>query len=102
MTSNNIKSVQNPAIIKYEKHIVNVFDEKPYFKAIRKDFTKVFECDEYKCDAHSHGCLFCKHSTDIFWDFTHGPYMIVCDLQKENDEDMTPLGFIGECNYFKE
>ena len=36
--------------------------EKPYFRARRKDFTKVYECDDYKCDAHPRGCLFCKHS----------------------------------------
>lgn len=26
-------------------------------------------------------CLFCKHCTDVFWDYTHGPYAIICDLQ---------------------
>ena len=24
-------------------------------------------------------CLICKHCTDIFWDYTHGPYMLFCE-----------------------
>ena len=75
---------------------------KPYFKVRRKDFTKVYECDEYKCDAHPRGCFFCKHSTDIWWDYTNGPYMIMCELQKENDQDMPTFGCIGECKHFEE
>lgn len=79
-----------------------VREGKPYFRARRKDFTKVYECDEYKCDAHPRGCLFCKHSTDICWDFTNGPYMVICELQKENDQDMPTSGCIGECEYFED
>ena len=73
---------------------------KPYFRARRKDFTKIYECDEYKCDAHPRGCFFCKHSTDVFYDFTNGPYMIVCDLQSEHDQDLPTYGFYGECKHF--
>ena len=75
---------------------------KPYFRARRKDFTKVYECDEYKCDAHPRGCFFCKHNTDVFWDYTNGPYMIICELQKENDQDMPTFGCYGECKHFEE
>jgi len=71
--------------------------KKPYFKATRKDFTKVYECDEYKCDAHPRGCMFCKHSTDVFYDYTNGPYMIICD-----GNHSTKKGFIGKCKYFQE
>ena len=78
------------------------FFEKPYFRARRKDFTKVYECDEYKCDAHPRGCFFCKHCTDVFYDYTNGPYMIICELQKENDQDMPTFGCIGECKHFEE
>jgi len=73
------------------------FFQKPYFKATRKDFTKVYECDEYKCDAHPRGCMFCKHSTDVFYDYTNGPYMIVCD-----GNHSTKKGFIGKCKMFEE
>jgi hypothetical protein len=84
-----------------EKLLEYVSKAKPYFRARRKDFTKVYECDEYKCDAHPRGCFFCKHSTDVFWDYD-GPYMIICELQKENDQDMPTFGCIGECKHFEE
>lgn len=84
-----------------EKLLEYVSKAKPYFRARRKDFTKVYECDEYKCDAHPRGCFFCKHSTDVFWDYG-GPYMIICELQKENDQDMPTFGCIGECKHFEE
>lgn len=70
--------------------------QKPYFRARRKDFTEVYECDEYKCDAHPNGCMFCKHSTDVFYDYTNGPYMIVCD-----GNHSTKKGFIGKCKHFE-
>lgn len=25
-------------------------------------------------------CVFCKYCTDIFWDYTNGPYMFICDV----------------------
>lgn len=25
-------------------------------------------------------CCFCKHCTDVFWDFTNGVYMTLCEL----------------------
>ena len=24
-------------------------------------------------------CVFCNHCTDIFWDYTNGPYIVLCD-----------------------
>lgn len=42
---------------------------------------KVFECDDgynyYLPDKH---CAFCANCTDIFWDYTHGPYMFFCAI----------------------
>ena len=26
-------------------------------------------------------CIFCKHCT-CFWDYTNGPYMFICDLER--------------------
>lgn len=75
---------------------------KPYFRARRKDFTRVYECDEYKCDAHPRGCFFCKHITDVWWDYTNGPYMIMCELQKEDEQDLPTYGCFGECKHFDE
>lgn len=39
-------------------------------------------------------CVFCKHCTDIFWDYTHGPYMLFC----EDDHDVSQR----PCPYFEE
>ena len=25
-------------------------------------------------------CIFCKHCTDVFWDYTHLIYLICCDI----------------------
>ena len=33
-----------------------------------------------KCDRD---CVFCKHCTDIYWDYTNLIYMIFCDLNKD-------------------
>ena len=27
-------------------------------------------------------CVFCEHCTDIFWDYTNGPYMVGCKLHR--------------------
>lgn len=33
-------------------------------------------------------CVFCKHCTDIYWDFTNGPYMCFCELYTEPMKEM--------------
>ena len=43
-------------------------------------------------------CLFCEHCTDIFWDYTHGPYLMMCKIR----ESCYPEGFEGKCSDFKE
>jgi hypothetical protein len=42
-------------------------------------FTERYECDDYACMAHPNGCFFCEHLTDVFWDYTCGPYMFICE-----------------------
>ena len=32
-------------------------------------------------------CLFCKNCTDIFYDYTNGPYMVICKLDKDTHQD---------------
>ena len=50
-------------------------------------------------------CLICKHCTDIFWDYTRGPYMVVCEKSERscNEESNLPeeanLG--TECDLFE-
>lgn len=54
-----------------------------------------YECDYYTVTAPAKSCLFCDHCTDIFWDFSHGPYAFICDI-----EDDTGMGASGECASF--
>lgn len=59
---------------------------------------KCFDCANgrtYKAPEKS--CCFCKHCTDIFYDFTHGPYLFICDLNCN-----TETAFKDECSYFEE
>lgn len=37
----------------------------------------------YGCKPPS--CLICEHCTDIYTDYTNGPYMIICALHYENE-----------------
>ena len=30
-------------------------------------------------------CLTCEHCSDIWWDYTNGPYMIICTIEKANE-----------------
>lgn len=41
-----------------------------------------------------HDCVFCKHCTDIYWDYTHLIYMIFCDI--DNDPWKRPCEFFEE------
>lgn len=39
---------------------------------------------EVKIKVHDdNDCLFCKHCEDVFWDYTNGPYMMICGKQRE-------------------
>ena len=32
-------------------------------------------------------CLFCKNCSDIFYDYTNGPYMVICRLDKDTHQN---------------
>ena len=32
-------------------------------------------------------CAYCKHCSDIIWDFSNGPYLFMCDKDFDYDED---------------
>lgn len=58
---------------------------------------RIFKCAngiDYNCPDHA--CVFCDHCKDIFYDFTHGPYMIFCDIPDHDIYDGTG------CEHFKE
>ena len=68
---------------------------------------KVFELsDGRKFGAHKHSCLFCKHCSDIYWDYTNGIYAINCNKYWNNEESMIEhikLSFCcGKCEFFEE
>jgi hypothetical protein len=56
-----------------------------------------YECDFYTVMAPDRSCLFCDRCTDVFWDFTHGPYMFVCSAGAD-----TSFGVRGDCPSFSE
>ena len=43
-------------------------------------------------------CGMCEHCTDVFWDFTHGPYMFYCEKQTDVYEAGGPY---GNCDDFE-
>ena len=67
---------------------------------------KVFELEDgQKFGAHKHSCLFCKHCSDIFWDYTNGIYGVICDINWYTAESMHEhihLSFDGKCEHFVE
>lgn len=40
-----------------------------------------------------HHCVFCAHCADLFFDYTHGPYLFMCSLGCEGFQN---------CSNFKE
>lgn len=59
---------------------------------------RLFSCDNGKTYVvQGNGCLFCDHCTDVFYDFTHGPYMEICGLGLNTQE-----GMAGKCRIFSE
>lgn len=41
----------------------------------------LFGKNKYHCPDKC--CLTCAHCTDVFWDYTNGPYMVICELTDE-------------------
>lgn len=58
---------------------------------------KEYKCEYYSVQKAENSCFFCQHCTDIFFDYTNGPYMFICD----EDAD-TIKGCDGQCKLFKE
>lgn len=77
------------------------FFAHPVFKPNEKYaamFTRRYECEDYTCMGHPRGCLFCKHLSDVFWDYYSGPYMFICDLDGGDPHE----GVFGRCKPFEE
>jgi len=75
---------------------------KPYYKYCKESEIDIefkdYECEYYKIRAPKTSCFFCRYCTDIFFDFTNGPYMLMCDKGKEPYDD----GVFGKCDGFDE
>lgn len=58
---------------------------------------RIFKCEngkEYECPDNA--CVFCDHCSDIFYDYTNGPWLILCELPDY-------VGRIGTgCEHFTE
>ena len=50
----------------------------PVFKVIDVKEPREFEGDGYILIANSHSCPFCAYCTDIYYDYTNGPYWFYC------------------------
>ena len=46
--------------------------------------------------AFKDSCVFCKYH-DVFWDYTNGPYLVLCNADKN-----TETGMSGKCDFFEE
>lgn len=60
-----------------------------------KEF-KPFECENglvYSMPAKH--CAFCKHCTDIFYDYSNGPYMFICELDCDGFESCGNFSYNG-------
>ncbi len=45
---------------------------------------KLFECENNRVYSFPvNHCVFCKHCDDIIYDYSNGPYMFFCELDKE-------------------
>lgn len=42
-------------------------------------------------------CGLCTHLTDVFWDYTHGPYMFISE---KVDDAIEAGGPYGNCDHF--
>jgi hypothetical protein len=54
----------------------------------------------YKYHLPYTACVFCKHCTDIFWDFSGGIYGLICE--KNMDIRQIKGNITGECKHFIE
>ena len=56
---------------------------------------RLYECEYYRLMAPPKCCLFCVFCTDVYFDYTNGPYMFMC--ARDGDTD---LGVAGNCQLF--
>lgn len=46
-----------------------------------------FKCDNGKTYSFPNNhCSSCKYCTDVFYDYTNGPYLFLCNIRKKYDD----------------
>lgn len=71
----------------------------------KSELTRIYKGPGYTVKAHPKSCFFCQHLTDIWWDYTNGPYMFMCEkrqMTEDSDEDPIEIGMHGNCPDFME
>lgn len=57
---------------------------------------------EYKCEngvtynVPDKSCLVCQKCKDVFWDYTNGPYMVICSIHEDPVTDGTCTDYVEE------
>lgn len=54
---------------------------------------KPFRCENRIYKMPEKHCAFCKHCIDFYYDYTHGPYLFICEKDGQGYEN---------CNQFEE
>lgn len=58
--------------------------------------TAIFKSENgFSYDFPENHCIFCKHCTGIIYDYTNGPYMFFCELEKESYATCNSFSYDG-------
>lgn len=41
---------------------------------------RIYKCGGIEYECPDTACVFCVHCCDVFYDYTNGPYLILCDV----------------------
>ena len=73
------------------------------FRSNNPEWTRIYKCEYYSCNAHPRSCFFCKHCSDVFFNFLGGPYNWVCQYDGKDRKDIPKDGGMnGKCKFFEE
>lgn len=73
-----------------------------YVNHIPEGFERVTMAGGRMWAVRKNSCWTCEHCTDIFWDWTNGPYRLNCELEY-TDGYLIDIekGVRGECTWYK-
>lgn len=94
--------------MKYDE-LIKLIEELPETVEEKESLYRTDNMKPYKChdpigpgktvNAPTTCCLFCKNCTDVYWDYSHGPYMMICI---KHDDVFDCGGAGGTCKDFEE